>query len=155
MQREFPEAPLIGVGAVILHQGKILLVKRGAEPLKGHWSLPGGLVGLGESLLDAVQREVLEETGLDVEPVALIEIVERVHRQETRVQYHYVVADYLCRVRSGEVRAASDAADVCWFARDEWHCANEPGLDAVALRVMETGWQMAQARKGEFASDEA
>ncbi len=80
MQREFPLAPLVGVGAVIVDEGRVLLVRRGTEPLKGHWSLPGGLLELGEGLLDAVVREVREETGLIVEPLELIELLDRIHR---------------------------------------------------------------------------
>jgi ADP-ribose pyrophosphatase YjhB (NUDIX family) len=102
MRREFPLAPLMCVGAVIVDEGRVLLVRRGNEPMKGHWTLPGGLLELGESLSDGVIREVREETGLIVEPVQLIELLDRIHRHETRVRYHYVIADYLCRVVSGQ-----------------------------------------------------
>ena len=104
MQREFPAAPLVGVGAVVFEAGRVLLVRRGREPLKGHWSLPGGLVELGERLLDAVVREVREETGLTVEPIELVEVVDRIHWEESRVRYHYVIADYLCRVTAAVCR---------------------------------------------------
>jgi len=109
LRREFPEAPRVGVGAVIVHEQRVLVVRRGQEPLKGEWSLPGGLLELGELLCDAVTREVLEETGLVVEALELIEIVDRIHREGDRVRYHYVIADYLCRVVGGELQAASDA----------------------------------------------
>ncbi|MGC9159289.1 MAG: NUDIX hydrolase [Terracidiphilus sp.] len=144
-------APLVGVGAVIVDKGRVLLVRRGTEPLKGHWSLPGGLVELGEQVLDAVVREAREETGLSVEPLELIELLDRIDRQKEgaseRIRYHYVIADYLCRVAGGELRAASDADDACWVERTQW---NSPGilqLDPVTVRVMEAGWQRAQMRE--------
>src|SRR5271166_5456340 len=98
MQREYPGAPLVGVGAVVVEAGRVLLVRRGTEPLLGQWSLPGGLVEVGEGLTDGVVREVREETGLIVEPIVLIELLDRIHRVGDRVRYHYVIADYLCRV---------------------------------------------------------
>ena len=120
MQREFPSAPLVAVGAIIVKEDRVLLVRRGSAPMKGHWTLPGGVLELGESLHDGVVREVREETGLIVEPVELVELVERIHREQERVQYHYVIADYLCRVTGGEARAASDADDLRWVERAEW-----------------------------------
>src|SRR5512146_1164775 len=112
MQRELPPAPLIGVGAVVVDQGRVLLVRRGREPLKGQWSIPGGLLELGESLTAGAVREVLEETGLVVEPVELVELLDRIHHEDDRVRYHYVIADYLCRVTGGTLQASSDADDV-------------------------------------------
>ena len=155
MVREFPEAPLVGVGAVIVHEGRVLLVQRGREPLKGRWSLPGGMVELGESLQAGVIREVEEETGLLVEPVELIELLDRIHREGERIRYHYVIADYLCRVTGGELKASSDADAVRWVERKEW---NKPDLgdlsvegalvlDPVTVRVIENGWQRARALK--------
>ena len=145
MQREFPEAPLIGVGAVVVDRGRVLLVQRGTEPARGQWSLPGGLIELGESLTDAVVREVREETGLNVEPVELIELLDRIYRQGERVRYHYVVADYLCRVAGGELRADSDAAQVRWVERAEWNSHSALKLDPITVRVIEAGWQRAKA----------
>jgi mutator protein MutT len=148
MQREFPAAPLVGVGAVVVDGGQVLLVRRGNEPLKGEWSLPGGLVELGEGLTDAVVREVREETGLTVEPVELIELLDRIHREDKRVRYHYVIADYLCTVASGALLAATDADDVRWVERAEWNSHGALRLDPATVRVIEAGWQRAQQTKG-------
>lgn len=145
MQREFPPAPLIGVGAVVVDQGRVLLVRRGREPLKGQWSIPGGLLELGESLTAGAVREVLEETGLVVEPVELVELLDRIHHEDDRVRYHYVIADYLCRVTGGTLQASSDADDVRWAERAEWISNSTLKLDPVTVRVIESGWQKAQA----------
>jgi 8-oxo-dGTP diphosphatase len=145
MQREFPLTPLVGVGAVVVEAGRVLLVKRGREPLKGQWSLPGGLIEVGESLEAGIAREVKEETGLDVEPVELIELLDRIHREGERVRFHYVIADYLCRVKSGVLQAASDAEDVRWVERAEWNSHGALRLDPVTVRVIERGWQRARA----------
>jgi ADP-ribose pyrophosphatase YjhB (NUDIX family) len=147
MIREFPEVPLVGVGAMVEDGGRVLLVRRGREPLKGHWSLPGGLIEVGESLHAGVVREVREETGLEVEPVELIELLDRIHREGDRVRYHYVIADYLCRVTGGVLQAASDADAVRWVERAEWNSHSALQLDPITVRVIETGWQRAQALK--------
>ncbi|MGB6690225.1 MAG: NUDIX hydrolase [Terracidiphilus sp.] len=148
MQREFPLSPLVGVGAVIVDRGRVLLARRGTEPLRGHWSLPGGLVEVGEALTAALVREVREETGLVVEAVELIELLDRIHREGDRVRYHYVIADYLCRVVGGSLQAASDASDVRWVERAEWN-SHPPrptlALDPITVRVIEAGWQRARA----------
>jgi len=145
MQREFPEAPLVGVGAVVVDEGRVLLVRRGTEPLKGQWSLPGGMLELGESLSAAVVREVREETGLIIESVELVELLDRIHREGERVRYHYVIADYLCRVTGGSLQAASDADAVRWVERAEWNSHSALKLDPITVRVIELGWQRAQA----------
>jgi ADP-ribose pyrophosphatase YjhB (NUDIX family) len=144
MQREYPLAPLVGVGAVVVDNGRVLLVRRGREPLKGQWSLPGGLVELGESLTAGVAREVLEETGLIVEPVELVELLDRIHHEDERVRYHYVIADYLCRITGGTLNAASDADDAKWVERAEWNSHSALKLDPITVRVMELGWQRAK-----------
>ena len=120
MTREYPLAPIVGVGAVVIHEDRALLIRRGHVPEKGQWSLPGGALEVGETLLEGVRREVREETGLEVAPVALIEVVDRISRDaEGSVQFHYVLLDYLCRVTGGEVCCATDAVDVRWARRDE------------------------------------
>jgi ADP-ribose pyrophosphatase YjhB (NUDIX family) len=132
------------VGAIIVKEDRVLLVRRGSAPMKGHWTLPGGVLELGESLHDGVVREVREETGLIVEPVELVELVERIHREQERVQYHYVIADYLCRVTGGEARAASDADDLRWVERAEWNSHSRLQLDPLTVLVIEKAWQRAQ-----------
>ena len=147
--REFPEAPIVGVGAVIIEQNRVLLVQRGREPLKGKWSLPGGMLELGESLAEGVVREVREETGLIVEVLELVELLDRVHRESIpdgeRVRYHYVIADYLCRVVGGTLQASSDADAVRWIERAEWNSHSALALDPITIRVIEAGWQRARA----------
>jgi 8-oxo-dGTP diphosphatase len=119
MSHEFPTAPVVGVGGVVVRDGKALLVKRGHEPRKGEWSLPGGRVELGESLEDAARREIKEETGLDVEIGPLVEVFDRVHRLDGRIRYHFVIVDYLCVAPEGDARAGDDADDVVWATADE------------------------------------
>lgn len=145
MQREFPSAPIVAIGAVTVDAGRVLLVRRGREPLKGQWSLPGGALEIGESLTDGLIREVREETGLTVEPVELIELLDRIHRDGDRIRYHYVIADYLCRVTGGALQAATDADEVRWTQRAEWNSHSALCLDPVTARVIELGWRRAQA----------
>jgi ADP-ribose pyrophosphatase YjhB (NUDIX family) len=144
IEREFPATPLVGVGAVVVRDGRVLLVRRGTEPLKGHWTLPGGMLEAGEALTAGAVREVREETGLDVEPIELIELLDRIHREGERVRSHYVIADYLCRVTGGELRAASDADAVRWAERSEWSSHSALVLDPITVRVIEKGWQRAE-----------
>jgi ADP-ribose pyrophosphatase YjhB (NUDIX family) len=107
--RRYPDRPFAGVGAVIVEDGKVVLIRRRFEPLKGQWSLPGGAVELGETLVSSVAREMLEETGLHVDVGPVIEVFDRITRDEDgRVRYHYVLVDYLCWPRGGELRAGSD-----------------------------------------------
>jgi len=120
MKREFPELPLVGVGAVIIQADRVVLVKRAHPPIQGHWSIPGGVLEVGEMVREAAVREAREETGLIVEPGVLLGVYDRILRDpEHRVQYHYVLIDFLCRVLGGELLAASDAAEVRWFTCDE------------------------------------
>lgn len=143
LQREFPVSPLVGVGAVIVHQGRVLLVQRGREPMKGRWTIPGGLIEVGEALSEAVVRETREETGLDIEPLELVELLDRIHREDGRVRYHYVIADYLCRVVGGTLAAADDADAVRWVERAEWNSHSALQVDPITVRVLERAWQRA------------
>jgi ADP-ribose pyrophosphatase YjhB (NUDIX family) len=137
MAREYPEHPVVGVGAVIVRDGRALIVKRAHEPRKGEWSLPGGLVDLGESLTEAVRREVKEETGLDVVVGPIVETFDRVHRDaDGRVRYHFVIIDYLCWASRGEAVAGSDAEAVTWVGADE---IDRYGVNVHAKQVIVRG----------------
>ena len=119
VRREFPELPLVGVGAIIIEGDRVLLVKRAHPPIQGQWSIPGGVLEVGEMVREAAVREAREETGLTVKPGELLGVYDRILRDpERRVQYHYVLIDFLCRRVGGELLAASDAAEVRWFRRD-------------------------------------
>jgi 8-oxo-dGTP diphosphatase len=128
--RAYPDRPFVGVGAVIVDDAaRVLLVKRRFEPLAGQWSLPGGAVDVGETLESCVIREIREETGLDVEVGQVIEVFDRImHDVEGRVQYHYVLVDYVCRPAGGTLAAASDVADAAWVdagALAEFHLTDK------------------------------
>jgi 8-oxo-dGTP diphosphatase len=120
LNREFPEHPLIGVGSIIIEGDRVVLVKRAHPPIQGQWSIPGGVLEVGEMLREAAIREAREETGLVVEPGELLGAFDRILRDpDHRVQYHYVLIDFLCRKVGGELVAASDAAEVRFFTREE------------------------------------
>lgn len=120
MKREYPETPLVGVGAIIIEDGRVVLVKRRHPPLEGKWSIPGGVLEIGETLRKAAVREALEETGLAVEPGELLGVFERVIPDEQgRMRYHYVLIDFLCRRVAGELEAGDDASEVRWVRREE------------------------------------
>jgi 8-oxo-dGTP diphosphatase len=120
--RSYPDRPIVAVGAVVIDGDRVLLVQRGQEPLKGEWSLPGGAVEIGETLADALVREVREETALDVVVGPVVEVLDSIRRDPAgRAEYHYIIIDYACRVRGGTPMAPScgtDAADVRWVAFD-------------------------------------
>jgi 8-oxo-dGTP diphosphatase len=127
MSREYPDRPLVGVGAVIVKVNRVLLIRRGQAPLLGEWSLPGGVLESGETLREATIREAREETGLEVETGELLGVYERVIRSEDgRVRYHYVLIDFLCRAVAGALSVGSDAADVRWFESAELDGLNLP-----------------------------
>ena len=119
MKREYPEHPLVGVGGVVLDRGRVLLIRRGSEPLKGEWSIPGGMLELGEELTAGVVRELEEETGLEVEPRACILVFDRIQHVGKRVRYHYVIVDYLCCRKRGRLRPGSDVVDARWVRRQD------------------------------------
>ena len=120
MKREYPASPLVGVGAIIIDASRVVLVKRGHPPLEGEWSIPGGVVEVGETLRDAAVREAREETGLSVETRDLLGVYDRVLKDERgRTRYHYVLIDFLCRRVAGELAAGDDATEARWFRREE------------------------------------
>jgi mutator protein MutT len=135
-----PTAPVVGVGGVVVHEGRVLLIRRGKQPLYGRWVVPGGTVELGEPLEEALVREMREETGLEVEPLELLTVFDRIQREGARVLYHYVIVDYLCRWRSGEARAGSDALEVAWAAPEE---LEQYDLPAKALEVVQDAFRRA------------
>jgi 8-oxo-dGTP diphosphatase len=120
LKRLYPDQPLAGVGALIICKGKMLLEKRQNEPGKGKWSIPGGLVELGENTEQTVIREVKEETGLEVEKPELIDVVDQASLDENgKVKYHFIIIDYFVKLKGGTLKAASDAAELRWVALDE------------------------------------
>lgn len=140
---EYPTKPVVGVGAVIVQSGKALIVKRAHDPRKGEWSLPGGRVELGESLVDATRREMLEETGLVVDVGEIIEVFDRIHRQDGAVRYHFVIVDFLCTVAGGSLCAGDDAEDVAWVDGSE---AERYAVNEHALRVLRRGLELASGQ---------
>lgn len=136
---EYPQQPVVGVGAVIVQNGKALIVKRAHDPRKGEWSLPGGRVELGESLVEATKREMREETGLAVDVGDIVEVFDRVHRDDQRVRYHFVIVDFLCTVAGGALCAGDDAEDVAWVDGAE---AERYGVNGHALRVLRRGLEL-------------
>ncbi len=120
MKREYPDRPIVGVGAVIIEDGRVLLVRRAHPPLAGKWSLPGGVVELGETLRAAAEREAREETGLMVKTAAVVEVLDRIiPGEDGSVEYHYVLVDFLCQRTGGTLQAGGDAAEVSWARPDE------------------------------------
>jgi 8-oxo-dGTP diphosphatase len=139
--RAYPDRPIVGVGAVIVHQGRVLLVRRGSPPLQGEWSLPGGVVELGETLRAAAEREAREETGLIVKAGEVLEVLDRIiPGQGGAPEYHYVLIDFLCSVVEGRLRAGGDAADVRWASPEE---LAEFRLESPAMRVIQKAFSAA------------
>jgi 8-oxo-dGTP diphosphatase len=153
--REYPERPLVGVGGVVIADGRALLVRRGTEPLRGEWSIPGGLLECGETLVEGVARELHEETGLTVRVVELIEALERIFfdpppdapgggaQPKGRVRYHYVILDYLCERIAGEPQSGGDATETAFAREEDLHLYS---LSPLTLRVLSKAFAMARAR---------
>ena len=133
-------APVVGVGAVIVKDGKAIIIKRAHEPYTGQWSIPGGRVELGEPLAAAVRREMREETGLEVDVGPLIEVFERIQRDEAGVRYHFVIIDYLCACVGGTLCAGDDAADAVWVTSEE---LDQYDIRESAVAVIRKGLQLA------------
>jgi 8-oxo-dGTP diphosphatase len=143
--REYPERPIVGVGGVVIDGGRALLIRRGSEPLKGQWSIPGGTLETGETLVEGVEREMAEETGLRVRVVELIEIFERIMPDaEGRTRYHFVIADYLCENAGGTAEAASDVTHIAWAREDELASYK---LTTTATRILKKAFAMDTARR--------
>ena len=120
MKREYPESPIVGVGGVIFDGASVLLAKRGQEPAKGTWSLPGGAVELGEKAIDALKREIREEIGIEIQVGGLIRVLDRIIQdEERRIRYHYVIVDYWGWKTSGEAKPGSDTSDICFVPLEE------------------------------------
>jgi len=150
--REYPERPVVGIGGVIIDQGRALLIRRGSEPLLGEWSIPGGTLELGESLEQGVARELLEETGIEVRVLDQIEVFDRIFLPQGaagrdvqgKPRFHFVIVDYLCERLAGEPRAGSDVTDVA-FAREEELAQFR--LTETATRVLKKAFAMDRARR--------
>jgi len=144
LRREYPETPLVGVGAIIIDGDRVVLVKRGRPPLMGKWSLPGGLLEIGETLRTCAEREVREETGLTVEIGELLGVFDRVVPDaDGHIQYHYVLIDFLCRRITGELCAGDDADEVRWFAAQDLLAL---GLAIETQKVIRLAFEKAAAR---------
>lgn len=149
MKREFPDHPMVGVGGVVVHRGRVLLIRRGGEPLKGEWSLPGGLVELGEDLAEAARRELKEETGLDVEPLEILTVFDRIFREGRRIRYHFVIVDFACRLKGGRLAPASDVMDARWVRREDlpqYHLTEK--ATSVAVQAFEFFAQLRRREAG-------
>jgi 8-oxo-dGTP diphosphatase len=152
MAREYPDRPVVGIGGVVIEEGRTLLIRRGTEPLRGHWSIPGGTLELGESLQRGVARELLEETGLDVRVLDVIEVFDRIFLAEKPAtgkaragpRFHYVIVDYLCERISGEAHAGSDVTDVAFAREDE---LEQFQLTETATRILRKAFAMDRQRR--------
>jgi 8-oxo-dGTP diphosphatase len=152
MAREYPDRPVVGVGGVVIEDGRALLIKRGSEPLLGQWSIPGGTLELGESLQQGVARELLEETGLEVQVLDMIEAFDRIFLDpaasnagdRSRPKYHYVIVDYLCERLAGDAKAGSDVTDIAYAREDE---LGKFHLTSTATRVLLRAFAMNRERR--------
>ena len=150
--REYPERPVVGIGGVIIDHDRTLLIRRGSEPLRGEWSIPGGKLELGETLEEGVARELLEETGIAVRVIELIEVFERIYADDGTIagqvqkkpRFHYVIVDYLCERIGGEPRAGGDVTDVAFAGEEDlakYH------LSETATRILKKAFAMDRARR--------
>lgn len=139
MNRRYPDRPFVGVGAIIFRGDQVLLIRRGTPPALGKWSIPGGLVEVGESLEDAVRREILEEVGLDVKVLDLVAVLDRVIRdQEGRIEYHYILIDFLCESTRGDPQPATDADECAFVSLDRLSAYNlTRGTEKIIRRAFE------------------
>ncbi len=143
-RRDFPDRPLVGVGGVVISNGRVLLVRRGAPPLEGQWSIPGGLLEVGETLTAGVRRELLEETAVEVRALELLEVFERIDLDASgQARHHFVVLDYLCDVLGGQARAGSDVTDVAWATPEE---LEKYSVSEAAKRVIRRAFEAARER---------
>ena len=143
MKREYPESPIVGVGGVIFDGASVLLAKRGQEPAKGTWSLPGGAVELGEKVIDALKREIREEIGIEIQVGGLIRVLDRIIQdEERRIRYHYVIVDYWGWKTSGEPKPGSDTSDICFVSLEEMQKRD------IHREVQETILMAAKLREG-------
>ena len=134
-QRAYPKKPLVGVGAVTIKNGKILLIKRAFEPSAGKWSIPGGLVEVGEKLSEACARETEEETGIQVEILELINVFDMIDKDEDgKVKYHYVLVDFLAKPVGGQERKCAEVTEIQWATHDE---AKKMDLSKTARKALE------------------
>ncbi len=137
MKREYPDRPIVGVGAVIVRDGHAVIVRRNSEPLKGEWSIPGGMLELGETVRGGVAREALEETGLAVEPGEVLEVFDSIFTDpQGKTQYHYVLIDFLCRPVGGALKAGGDVSEARWIGATELETFS---MRASALNVIRKG----------------
>jgi 8-oxo-dGTP diphosphatase len=148
MAREYPDRPVVGIGGVVVERGRTVLIRRGSEPLLGHWSIPGGSLEIGESLQKGVARELLEETGLEVRVLDVIEVFDRIFPGEPGQvrgpRFHYVIVDYLCERISGQPRAGGDVTDVAFASEDE---LEKFQLTETATRVLRKAFAMDRERR--------
>jgi 8-oxo-dGTP diphosphatase len=152
MAREYPDRPVVGIGGVVIENDRVLLIRRGTEPLLGQWSIPGGTLELSESLQEGVARELLEETGLEVRVLDLIDAFDRIYLEpdeggggtSSRPRFHYVIVDYLCERISGEAIAGSDVTDVAYAAEDE---LDKFQLTPTATRIIKRAFAMSRQKR--------
>jgi ADP-ribose pyrophosphatase YjhB (NUDIX family) len=154
--REYPDKPIVGIGGVVIEDGKALLIRRGNEPLMGQWSIPGGTLELGETLTEGTVRELKEETGLEVRVLDMIEVFERINfghgadetwttmEERRRPRFHFVIVDFLCERTSGAPVAGGDVTDVAWADEDN---LEKFALTPTATRVIRKAFSLARGRK--------